>query len=200
MMPNNVLSTTPVPGDFLYPDNLESGLLRDYEWGGIALQDGTQGLLVQVWTAYLDMDVVVVEAPNTPPTALFSRIGITEISLAFDHNMNPFIAFVEAGVAKFWWFDTTVLQQVFTTLPANSVTPRAAHDDKRPMEVSASDIVLAYVRNGSLYTRIQRERYTIERLQATGVLYPLRRIGMSDKNRLQFQFGLEPTQRGAHCV
>ena len=200
MMPTNTLSTTAVPGDFLYPDNLEGGLLRDYEYGGIALQDPSEGLRYQVWTVELVGDDVVLSAPNTPQIVQFTRSDITELSLTFDHNMNPTIAFVQAGVAKFWWFDTVLLAQVFTTLPVGSTNPRVAHDDKRAMESNTSDVMLAYVRSGNLYTRMQRDRYTIEYLQATGVTLPLRKIGMTDKNRLQFQFGLEPEDRSAACV
>lgn len=200
MMPENMLSTTPVPGDFLYPDNFEYHALRDYEWGGIGLQDPSLGLFVQVWVLSLDGADVVVEAPNTAPTTLFTGDGITELSLAFDHNMNPFVAFVQNGVARYWWFDTLTSNQVLSDLPIGSTNPRAAHDDKRYLERNTSDIILAYVRAGSLYMRMQRERYTIEYELATGVLFPLQKIGMSDKNRLQFQFGPEPVTRGGYCV
>src|SRR5690606_35250660 len=77
----------PTPADFL----------QDWELGGVALNDPSQGLSVKVWHAFAthdhDTDVVTVwvEAPGVPATELFSGIGITEIALAFDQNMNPFV-------------------------------------------------------------------------------------------------------------
>lgn len=199
MLPDHVLSSTLVYGNYLYPDYLYTDGLVDYEMGGVGLSDASTGLLVQVWTATLvgvpgeAGTAVHVSAPNTPDTLLFQRDGITEISLAFDQNMRPFIAFVAAGQATFWWYDATLPGARFTDLPTGSSSPKCTLDDKRPLETLAgtSDILLAYIRTDNLYYREQRDRYTVEYLLSadlsTKLIAPkVRKLGMNDVSRVQF--------------
>lgn len=188
MIPNDSLSSLLLPAMWLAPDDLENSYLVDYELGGIGLDDPSQGLKVQTWTLKLVGSDVIISAENWPETILFTRIGITELSLAFDQNMKPFVAFVENDVAKFWWFDTFVGTVVFSTLPAGSRTPRCCLDDKRELQTGTSDIILCYALNGILCRRQQRDRFTIE--VQLGALHNtddgIRRVGMHEKNRLQF--------------
>lgn len=188
-------SSLVIAGHFLTPDDLETYPLMVFEMGGVGLNDPTEGLRVQTWTLryFPSSGEVSISAPNTAPTVLFTRSDITEIDLAFDQNMNPFVCFVEAGQAKFWWFDTNVSQQVFSNLPAGSVTPRCCLDDKRETQTNSSDIILCYVLNEKLYFRAQRERYQEQHLLQDPFLHPvfqlpavLVRVGMNKENRLQW--------------
>lgn len=189
MMPDNVLSSEAVFANWLVPDDIKRTLTVDREYGGIALRDATHGLDYQVWTLVTDGTNVNISAEDIPEVTLFSGTSITEVSLAFDQNMNPFVAFVDNGQAKFWWFDTFVGHQVFTNLAGSS--PRAALDDKRSLENGTSDIILAYIHNNNLCFRMQRDRYGVEYTLKTAVNATLGRIGMNVKNRLQFE--LVPT-------
>lgn len=196
MLPDGVLSSINVFGYYLSPDDRDPSLTEDFEWGGIGLNDPSQGLYVQIWKLRLDIDdtdfgTVLISAPNYPEAVLFSGQGITEISLTFDQNMNPFVAFMQAGEAKFRWFDTVVSGIVTTTLPTGSHSPKTCLDDKRSLETVAgtSDIILGYMRAGSLYYRQQRDRYTIEYLLKSGLVGSLLLIGMTRANRLQFAIG-----------
>ncbi len=135
---------------------------------------------------------VLISAPNSPETVLFERLGnVIEVSLAFDQNMNPFVAFVEgieeSNTAWFWWFDTVVQQQIFTQLPDNTKTPRATLDDKRFLQSNSSDIILGYILNNNLYMRRQRDRFGVVYLLYESVNGLLSKLGMTDKNRLQFR-------------
>ena len=194
-IPNNSLSSVLLTAHFLEPDDRENFLLMDLELGGVGLNDPSQGLRVQTWTLryFPASGDMVIDAPNSLPTILFTRSNITEISLAFDQNMNAFVAFVESGDAKFWWFDTQVSMTVFTNLPAGSLTPRCCLDDKRETQTGSSDIILAYALNAKLYFRQQRDRYTIQYLLQDPFVDPtfglpavLKRVGMNKVNRLQF--------------
>ena len=197
MMPGNQLSQQLVYGDFLSPDNLPTDGTIAYELGGIGLSNASQGLEVQVWTAQIinprqSNSYVVISSPNTPQTTLFSFTGISQISLAFDQNMKPAIAFTAQGIAYLWWYDATVPAYVFFTLPANSYTPNVTLDDKRPisLELGFSDIILAYLRGRNLYFRQLRDRFTIEYLLLSNILYynpQLYKIGMCSTDRLLFQ-------------
>ncbi len=180
---------------FLDPDDRENFLLMDLEMGGVGLNGSSEGLRVQTWTLryFPATDDMTIEAPNTVQTILFNRPDITEISLAFDQNMNPFVAFVQDGDAKFWWWDTTIPGTTFTNLPANTLTPRCCLDDKRETQTGSSDIILTYVLNAKLYFRMQRDRYGTQYLLQDPFVHPssglptvLKRIGMNKVNRLQF--------------
>jgi len=190
-LPGDALSSTPVPGYFLgaraqvFPDYI------DYADGGVGIQDPSLGLDYQVWTAEIVEDIIedriMLSAPTFPPQAIYTGDDITEVSLAFDQNMNVCVAFVEAGMAKLLWYDTTVNQLVVTELGAGVSHPRVALDDSREFNRANSDVILAYIKDGALYYRQQRDRYQIERQLSSGPWIALVRIGMGSALRFQFQ-------------
>lgn len=192
MLPDNVLSSVPVRGNLTGARAMAVTRYIDYEDGGVALNDSSMGSQYQVWRARLIRNQVLLSAPNTPEFVLFQGSGISEISFTFDQNMRPVLAFVQAGQPKIWWYDPSSSGQVVTNLPASAITPRVILDDKRAQENSISDVILAYVRNGGLYYRQQRERYLIERLLASGITSGILRIGFSDQLRLQFMMEVPP--------
>jgi hypothetical protein len=195
MIPDNSLSSTFLPAPYIPPDNRVNTKLLDYELGGVGLNDATEGLEVQVWTLTLVIDeistvgTVYITSENGESLEAFTGIGITEGSLAFDQNMNPFVAFMQAGEAKYWWFDTTDSSRKTTTLPAGTEAPKCTLDDKRPTQTSTSDIIMCYTRTGNLYFRAQRDRYTVEYLLASDVTGQVLKVGMNEKLRLQIAVG-----------
>lgn len=192
MIPMNRLSTEPNPAEFMSPDDLENTdyPLVDYELGGVALSDASNGLQDRVWTVRADPITggVYLSAPEHVESLFLSLPGITEVSLAFDQNMKPALAYVQDGTAKFRWYNSLTDQYVVETLPTGTITPRVCLDDKRSNQTiqGNNDIILAYVRNGDLYYRQQRNRYENEYLLKAGVNAKLIRVGMNMLNRLQF--------------
>lgn len=189
MIPDRTLSSTPISAPFLPPDGGSSSPLIDYEMGGVALRDASEGLQVQVWTFFLDGTNVRVSAPSVAATTLFTRTGITELSGCFDQNMNPCVVFVQAGTTVLYWFDSLAGMQVFTTFGAYE-NPKVSMDDKRTGQNANNDIIFAYLRERALYFRAQRDRFSIETM-----LFPLisdkyvfKAMGMSSINRFQFLF------------
>lgn len=172
MLPNNELAATPHISGFQVPVKtlLPVDKLQDWEMGGVALNNPSAGLFVQVWKFTLEVDpstgdsTVFTEAPGAPKTLLFTGSYITEIAGAFDQNMNPVVAYMESGTPKFWWWDPTAGAMVHTTLPTGCFDLRCSLDDKRRFNISESDVLLCYIRGGSLYYRLQRERYLTEHL------------------------------------
>lgn len=192
MLPDEALSTRAIGARFLPPRNVTREPLVDYELGGVALQDASQGLQVKVWKVELVGDDVVLSAEGVAPVVLFTQSDITEIALAFDQNMQPFVAYMLAGRhARFRWFDATVPGFVTTALPAGSYSLRASLDDKRGAAgtlTGRSDIVLTYLREGHLYCRAQRDRYEIEYdLDDGHDTRVIGQFGMSRAWRLQWQ-------------
>lgn len=186
-MPDNVLSSGVFKKPYQYPDSIETGDTVAFELGGIALNDPSQGLQVQVWKAEILNDTIYLSAENIGRIPKYSGLGLTEVDLAFDQNMRPFLAFVESGVAKFLWWDTAISEEVVTQLPENAITPRCCLDDKREWQTLQSDIILAYVIDDRLLMRMQRDRYTVEYELYTGLNAKLHKVGMNIINRLQFQ-------------
>lgn len=189
-LPENQLSSMPVVGAYLSPDDRPYSPLVDYELGGVALNDPSQGLMVKVWQVFMDGNDVMVGPEGGFAEYIFTAPGITELALAFDQNMHATIAFTQNGVVKLRWFDSSVPGFVITDF-AGARSPRLCMDDKRAMESNANDIIFGYIRNGSLYYRQQRDRYSIERLLASNVASNgssgvLEKIGMTDRNRIQF--------------
>lgn len=191
MIPLNQLSTLFINAPFVEKVNDPDFPLVDYELGGVALNDASKGLKLKTWTLYLDTDNVMVKAEGVTPTLLFVRPGIRELSLAFDQNMKPFVAFVQHTETWFWWYDTTVANTVFTQL-VGATSPRCTLDDKRLIAQNTSDIILAYIKTGNLYMRYQRDRYTIEYLLRSGLDATLVTVGMAQNNRLRFRLRDNP--------
>lgn len=191
-MPGDALSSAATPqASMLSPDNLVfRGALPDYESGGVGLDDGSEGLLVQDWTCDIDGNNIVVEDSHGHRTTVLTRPGVTEASLAFDNNMRATLAYVQDGVVKLWWFDSVPGQMVDSSFPG-AHSPRLSTDDKRPMHQSDNDVIFAYLRDGALYYRQQRDRYLVERQLYAGIdpLFRLRNVGMNRALRLQFELG-----------
>lgn len=186
-MPDDELSSTPFPSSFTQPVKVAKE--EDWEFGGVAIGDASQGLLVQLWHCTIEGGAVYVEAPSVAKTKLFDAPGVTDVALAFDQNMNPVVAYVQDGAAKYWWYDPALEAMTFSDLPG-ATTPRCTLDDKRAFNASGSDVILAYLKGRDLYFRKQRDRYTVEYLLATNVGSGLSTVAMGTNNRLQFGIGV----------
>jgi len=187
MLPGDGSLVSPsISGPFLWKMRSPNDLLTDYERGGSALNASGSSLDVQTWTFGYDAPDVWVEDEANVRTVLFSKPDITELGGAFDQNMNPFVTYVDGSGAHYWWYDTTLSQQVFSDLPDGSVNPRCCIDDHRIVFSTSIDIILAYTRGNSLYYRQQRDRYGTEYNRASLDNKQLASVGMSTVNRLQF--------------
>lgn len=197
--PGNVPATFPQTGNFFEPDSWPRGLLEDFELGPIALSDSSQGLSYQVWRLnYIgdDQDPAYGDFILEPqifgtPVLMFNVPAVKTVALAFDQNGRPTIAWeLENNGGSFWyWYDTNIPDFTTSQLPAGSTWPRLCLDDHRETQDFSSDVILGYIRGGTLYYRQQRDRYTIERTWATGIQPPLNTIGMTDRNRVQYDVG-----------
>lgn len=186
MIPDQMLSSTPVPGDFIERVNRPLAPLIDYERGGAAVGDAGAGRFLQEWKAEVIGADVWLSAESVAPFVYLTRPGITLVSLAFDQNMIPYVAFVDGSGAWLYWFDTSAGGMVTTSIPG-ARTPRLCTDDKRMIEVANSDVILAYMVGTELRYRQQRDRFQTEIMLATGLNADLVAVAMADVGRLQFQ-------------
>lgn len=190
-MPLNILSPDPVAGIFLPPDDrIRTSLLVDYELGGIAIGDPSQGLDVQVWEARVSDNTIQTRPEGVGSWSdIVSGASITEITLAFDQNMRPSVTFVDNGVASFYWYDADVTNYVTSTFPG-ATSPVCCMDDKREMEVGINDVLLFYLKDGRVMHRRQRDRYLIEYDLAPipDGAGRIRRWGMHNELRIMLEF------------
>lgn len=199
MLPLNEITSTSYASAFKYPVKsiLGEDILQDWEAGGIALNDPSEGLHYQIWHVELEIDedttmgYIYLEAPTVPRYLLKSGLGISEVGLSFDQNMHLFLLYKQAGVCKIYWWDPTIPGMTETSLGEGMSDPRCSMDDHRSnmTKLGENDIILAYKRGTSLYYLQQRDRYRTERLLATDVPENLVCVGMGVNHRFQFGLG-----------
>ena len=190
-LPEDTYSSLAVSSLFLPPDDQAGGsLITDYELGGVALNDPSLGLRVKTWRAWFDKSDgwVYLQGGSDTPIQLLQDSSITELSLAFDQNMNVALAYMAGETCKLYWYDS-LIEDYTTTTFAGARSPRVALDDKRPVLLGSSDVILAYIRAGTLYYLQQRDRYTVEYELRTDIpdSQRLRNIGMNRNLRMQFE-------------
>lgn len=195
MIPDNRESSVPVPGAFLYPDNIiPDSLTEDYEYGGIAIQDPSKGLDFQVWKCHWDEgtgDVILSPQDVGNPVTILNQVEVRELSFSFDQNMRWALAVLHTdGQFFLHWYDTAIEQYVATRIDGVG-TFKVAHDDKRlnQGQLGNTDVILTYIQLNKLYVRNQRDRYEIAHLINPDIpanVY-ISNFGMSTRNRMQWR-------------
>lgn len=192
MLPDGVLSTTALPASFLSPRDAPIVPLIDYELGGVGVSDPSQGLMIKSWRMQWIAGDFVLDAPGVAPAVVLSKPNVKNFSFTFDQNMKVFITWTDDLGCWYWWYDATLPGYSTVQLAADAQTPKCSLDDKRIHQLSVSDIILAYMRSGSLYYRQQRDRFGVEYLLKSDVGGYLRRVGMNRVWRFQFDIGQTP--------
>jgi hypothetical protein len=125
VIPQHSLSGTPVIAAYLVPDDVAYSAIEDFERGGTALGNAGTGMNIRTWRLFMVGVDVQIDAPSVAAVTIFSGANITELSLAFDQNMNPAIAYVQATAAKLYHYDTVTEAYVecASTTSAHCRTP-----------------------------------------------------------------------------
>jgi len=186
-MPEDALSSERVPALLVGARALPVTQYVDYEDGGVAIQDPSQGLNFQVWRARIIGNQIIIDAPSVDPFVIYEAVEeLAQVSLSFDQNMQPVLAFTEGEVTKLRWFDSLPNSFVITEFPG-LITPRVFLDDKREAQSAISDVLFAYIKpDKSLAHRKQRDRYLIEYPLDPGPWDRLVKIGFNRQLRVQF--------------
>lgn len=187
------VSSMVVRGNFLLP--LRNNLLYDYEWGGIGLNDPSAGLNYRKWKLFYNKetgDLFLKRADQDTTHLVLNQIGITNVGLSFDFNMNPQVVYVYNNKTYFYWYDTAASGYITTEI-VGAKNPCISLDDNRDVAADTNDIILAYQKDTGLYFRRQRDRYQTEYLIYSDIPENVRlhQIGLTDKFRMQFYFKLE---------
>lgn len=175
-------------GEFLYALPVTS-LKESSDMGGVAVNDTSQGLARYLWQCRSENNKFYLRRQGEPEVELpITGTDVTAISLTFDQNMNICLAYIDAGMCKLYWYDTSQAQMTISDFPGID-SPRVSLDDRRSFAIASSDILFVYLKGQGLYYRMQRERYLTEHLLKAdvGVVDPiLRQVGMGKNNRFLF--------------
>lgn len=189
MLPNGAISTVPITAPFAWPDSQRLTFVEDFEAGGVAVQDTSQGLSAYRWRCFIGQTGIHIQRDGLADQVWVTVSGVLEVALAFDQNMRPAVAWrLDNGRIYLNWYDTQIAQYVTTDFGL-AKNPRLTLDDKRATQIASSDVIFAYMRDGSIYYRMQRDRYQTEYQIASGLASSLvlRNIGMATNWRLQFE-------------
>lgn len=164
--------------------------LVDYEQGGIALSDPSEGLFGYSWVVNYDAsggDVLLGREDLPDRDVLFNKPGITRLGLAFDQNMRPVVCFSHPDGAGIRYYSQGAGSYVVLPTPG-ALYPCIALDERRPEGISESDVILSYTKtDGNLYARVQRESYAERLLWEDVPNLELLGIGMTRELRMQWQ-------------
>lgn len=194
MIPDNELSVKPIRASLLYPNRfLLASLTEDYEMGGIAIQDPSEGVNYQPWFGYWRDDGALCVRPaiDGEDIVLFSEPDIFEFSFAFDQNMRWYAATQRTdGSFRFRWYDSLI--EGYATLELSGIGGfKVTQDDKRDVlvQLGRSDVLLTYIKDRKLYIRNQRERFQVEHLLAENLPKNIRitNFGMTERYRVQWR-------------
>ena len=194
MYPSKGLSPTPVVGSLEVP--LELSDLKNTFYGSPTMGSTTTptpntAVRNTLWSSlYDDGDVVITD--GSKQFILFTRSGITELSVCFDGYMLPFVSYVYNGDSYFRFYDITTKSFVTRNLTELSrgvvKTPRATYDDRRLQFRYSASVIVGYIVDRQLIIRTSDDRFrtpVIIHEFADNKNY-LNQISMGDNNRLHF--------------
>lgn len=187
---------------FLYPDNIVSplGTLEDFEMGGIALQDPTEGLLYQPWHAWWDESdssayLKPLDSPEEAKIFMFTQADVEDFTFTFDQNMRWLAATrTSTDDVTLYWYDPQ-LESYSTLLWSGWQSIKLTHDSKSPrlLNLGQTDAILSYITTGGqLGWRIQRDRYGVPYMYGGETFSEstyITHFGLSKQNRLQWRLG-----------
>lgn len=191
MMPENTLSTEPVPGQWLPPDDRPWRTWEDWELGGLAHRDTSKGLEYQDWRAWYEPLTgklwVQPQVTLSEPILVMTQLRASYIGLTFDRNMNLSVCWRIGNVIYLYWFDSLSSTYV-TSSWTGGRSPRLTHDDKREEASRWDDVILYYLVEDRLKMRVQRDRFDIEYdLAEVPREMNLYRCGMTNRQRIQLE-------------
>ncbi len=194
MYPVRGLSPKPVVGTLEIP--LETADLKNTFYGGTTLGSSTNpkvwtGLRNSLWSSgYDNGDVTINDGSKTQ--ILFTRTGITELSICFDSFMLPVVTYVFNGESYLRFFDTSVNTFVTRNLTelskATVKTPRVTYDDRRVQFRYNASVILGYIVDRQLIIRTSDDRFRTPLIihEFVDNKNYLNQISMGDNNRLHF--------------
>ena len=189
MIPENSIKVREVTTRMLAPDTEKESGLIDYERGGVEYKDPSQGYLVANWAVEVSDKYVNLYKEGKFKHLLLVQPNIADIAFCFDQTMNVMLAWRTKNDQLYLRYYDSFLARFEVMSLGMGKCPRLTLDDKRSIAVDSSDVIFAYIANGSLCYRQQRESFFIEHVIRTD-LHPSQRLDRIGMGGLQLQFEL----------
>lgn len=208
MIPTGNWSCESKPKKFrAYPKPLPEqryGSVYDVKIGPVNLSESNGRLDSRYWLAYqLDDKVFVRGAIDSStwnePQDLFTETSmIVALSLSFDNLGRPVVFYKKDNGLFLWFYDSQLGGVTVKSISPKGITPLIDFDMKDDTSSTASDIMMYYVKDDTIYQRLQRDRFDIE--YNTGVSLPhlyLTGIGNTEDNRFQVSYKFRDLRDGS---
>lgn len=141
--------------------------IKETIYGGIDLNDSSFGLNYQLWDiSYINNQVIVTSRLNNKQYIIYEVENATDISVAFDQNMNPWCLYQKEEQYYLYWYDVTINQYSLTSFE-NIITPFMFMDLIDPVFSDQSSINIFYIKDGKIYCTQQSTRFTVQNLLYT---------------------------------
>ena len=183
MIPTNTFTNALDASDYLPPNDLPYDPLTQTVRGGISLGDNSLGRDVQNWVVYYENSTIKIKAENEIVVFTLLEPNIETLSLAFDSSMKVVLTWTITTGAYLYYFNTTTQSYTRVDYP-NVTSSRVCVDKFDDFYNTNSDVLFVYSLNGSVYYRLQRDRYTTPYLIQAMPGY-VKKAGLTTKNRFQ---------------
>ncbi|WP_368880693.1 hypothetical protein [Shewanella algae] len=140
---------------------------HELEIGPNNLNNSDGGLKESIWLFEFDGSAVTAAKYNSDigefeqGHVLFESSNIVNLSATFDQLGRPLVFYDTGSELFLYWYDP-VLGDNTTTILGVGAYPFATFDMRWDTSNGTSDAILFYIRNGVIYYRYQRDRYSIE--------------------------------------
>lgn len=170
------------------------GTIQKLKVGPNNLGDSDGKLTTRYWVCYQEgTNVIMRRALNdlewSLPTIIFEEVEPIEVlDFSFDQLGKEAVFYKVGNELRLWFFNSSAEPASFVkiVLVADGDYPNINFDISSNTNDPLSDIIICYVKNDTIYKRIQRDRFEIE--YNTGVSHPGIKIessGMSENNKFQ---------------
>lgn len=172
--------------------------LAAYASGGEKYRSApAMGMYYQTWECRFNPknNLLTIDAGTlSEPIVLLDTLrNVKRLNFALDLAMYPYVVVDEevgGNIETSFYFHSSLTQQLEKMPLGNVVDAHVVLDETRQVIAYHSDIILAYLKNGNLMYRQQRDRFQTERLLRKGNFERLVRCGMNVENRLVFEMGI----------
>lgn len=192
MFPSDTFTEQSSGVDFDPVYNISDNPNEFYSYGGIALNNGSEGLMYQIWKARVTFQGKVYlsnESDNYAQQTFIASMGYGRVTLGFDNNMAPIIGMQLGESFLIRYFETLTEQYEIKTI-SGVRGGMLTIDDPRNGTENYRDTVACYIRNADnmLCYRLFRERYDTENeIMPVHEFKTLYKIGMAVDRSFRFQ-------------
>lgn len=150
MLPENKLSTMAIDGQFMVPEKVDE--LEDY-----SLHFSTR----EIVRCYYEGQQIRYSHKGDVYDVL-TVPDLTSLSFTLDQNLRPLLVYEQNKKTYMYWYNSALGKMEVKLWGEGYLTPQVALDDLRVENSSQIDIIFAYIRDGNLCIRYQRDRFSTE--------------------------------------